>query len=324
MMRADRLLSLVLILQSNGGMTAEELAVQLEVSERTIYRDIEALSFAGIPIYTHPGVRGGIFLDEGYRSSVTSLTNAEAQTIVLTSEAAPFHDLGMEKAASGMLLKLLSALPAAQRDAAERLRQRIHIDPTGWFHTTESVPFLPLLHKVVWEDRVIELSYQRPDGVPTQRELHPYALIAKANVWYLVGKQIDGEMRTFRVSRIQDVSVHQACFQRPQDFDLSGYWQAQCALFEKQMLEGEIPCEVLVRIHPDGLRSLVSDLSGQYERLSAADPQEWVVLRINFDSRENAQMRMQAFGSRVEVLEPDWLRQRLLQEALAVARRYGG
>ncbi|MDD5370885.1 MAG: YafY family protein [Anaerolineaceae bacterium] len=323
-MRADRLLSIVLILQSQGGRTAEELAVQLEVSERTIYRDIEALSYAGIPIYTHPGVSGGIFLDEGYRGSMTTLTNAEAQAIVLTSGAAPLQDLGLEKAASGMLLKLLAALPAAQRDAAERLRRCIFIDPAGWFHSNESVPFLPVLHKVVWEDRVIELSYQRPDGALTQRELHPYALIAKANVWYLVGKQADGEMRTFRVSRIQNVRVQETCFQRPEDFDLTTYWHAQCALFEKQMLEGEVPCEVLVRVHPDGLRSLVSDLTGQYERQSSPGQQEWPTLRIKFDSREAAQSRMQAFGNRVEVLEPDWLRQRLLEEALAVANRYGG
>lgn len=321
-MRADRLLSIVLILQSQGGMTAQELADRLEVSERTIYRDIDALSFAGIPVYTHPGVSGGVFLDEGYRGSVAGLTDAEAQTLVLTGQAARLPELGLEKAASGMLLKLLSALPAAQRDAAERLRQRIFIDPAGWFHTSEPVPFLPLLHQVVWEDRVIQLSYQRPDGPPTQRELHPYALIAKANVWYLVGEQNDGDMRTFRVSRIQDVQLTGQTFQRSPGFDLAVYWRDQSSRFEKQLMEGDVPCETLVRVHPKTQRSLLSDLAGQYERLSPVESQDWALVRIKFETMESAQSRMQAFGSRVEVLEPSWLRQYLLAEARAVIAQY--
>ncbi len=321
-LRADRLLSLVQLLQIKGGMTAQELASQLEVSERTIYRDIEALSFSGIPIYTHPGVSGGVFLDEGFRGSLASLTSVEAQALALSGRAAPLQDLGLEKAATGMLFKLLAALPAAQRDAAERLRQRIFIDPEGWFHSNERVPFLPSLHQAVWDDRVIELRYQRPDGADTRRKLHPYALVAKANVWYLVGRQVDGEMRTFRVSRIQDVNVHDTHFVRPVDFDLTAYWQAQCAAFEKQALEGDEPCEVLVRVHPESTRTFVSDLTGQYERVDLPDPQGWLTLRINFDSLRAAQSRVLSYGSRVEALEPAWFREHIFLTVQDMNRFY--
>ncbi len=321
-MRADRLLSIVLLLQTSGGMTAQTLARQLEVSERTIYRDIEALSIAGIPIYTLPGINGGVFLDEGYRGTLAGLKSDEAQAMVLASRSGPLEDLGMDKAASGLLVKLLAALPAAQRDAAERLRRRIFIDPDGWFHSNERVPFLQILHKMVWEDRVIELRYQRPDGEPTQRELQPYALIAKANVWYLIGKQADGEMRTFRVSRIQDVQPKEICFEREDGFNLTSYWQEQCQLFERQMLEGDEPCDVLVRVEPSALRVFVSDLSGQYERFPDPDENGWIRLKISFTSPGSAQMRVLSYGKRVEVLDPAWMRERVARELEELVRMY--
>lgn len=321
-MRADRLISLVLLLQSHKGMTAQQLAGQLEVSERTIYRDIEALSFAGIPVYTHPGVSGGVFLDEEYQASLASLTSSEAQALALSTPEGPLADLGLEKAASGMLFKLLAALPAAQRGAAERLRERIFIDPAGWFHNSEPVPCLPSLQQAVWEDSPIDLTYQRPDGETTRRRLHPYALVAKANVWYLVGQQTDGEMRTFRVARIQDVTLTGARFQRPPDFNLEQYWQTQTAEFEKSISADDEPTEVILRVHPDALRGLVSDLSGQYERLEQDDPAGWARLRISFSSPAAAETRVLSFGSAVEALQPPWLRERLLRQAQAVAAFY--
>jgi predicted DNA-binding transcriptional regulator YafY len=320
-MRADRLLSLVLLLQSKGGMTAQDLADQLEVSERTIYRDVEALSFAGIPVYTHPGVSGGVFLDEAYRVSLASLNQAETQALVVSSQTGALADLGLEKAAAGMIFKLLAALPSTTRDAAERLQQRIYIDPGGWFNNSEQVPFLPSLHRAIWEDRTIELAYLRPDGAGTRRRLHPYALVAKANVWYLVGRQAaDGEMRTFRVSRIQEVTLSEARFQRPPEFNLVDYWRTQTALFEKTVIEVEDPCQVVVRVNPGSVRSLISDLTGQFEYLEQADPGGWVRLRIHFFTSAAAVSRVLAFGSDIEALEPTWFRERIqtaLQKMLA-------
>jgi predicted DNA-binding transcriptional regulator YafY len=320
-MRADRLLSLMLLLQGKKGMTAQQLAVELEVSERTIYRDIEALSFAGIPIYTHPGVSGGVFLDEAYRVSLASVSSSEAQALAVSSRSGPLADLGLDRAAAGVIFKLLAALPSAQRDAAERLRQRIYIDPEGWFHTSEPVPFLPALHQAIWEDRAIELAYMRPEGAPSRRRLNPYALVAKANVWYLIGQQADGEMRTFRVSRIQDVVASEVHFQRPESFDLTAYWQTQTRTFEKSLSDGDRPCEVVVRVHPDAVRSLLNDLTGQYQRLEQEDPQDWLRFRITFYSAGAAESRVLSFGSDVEALEPGWFRERLraqLQSVLAL------
>jgi predicted DNA-binding transcriptional regulator YafY len=323
-MRADRLLSLMLLLQSRGGMTAQELAGQLEVSERTIYRDIEALSFAGIPVYTHPGVSGGVFLDEAYRVSLASLTPSETQALVVSSQTGALADLGLEKAAAGMIFKLLAALPAAQRDAAERLQERIYVDPEGWFHNSEEVPFLPRLHQAIWEDRVIEMSYQRPDGAGSRRRLHPYALIAKANVWYLVGRQVDAEMRTFRVSRIQDVALSEAHFQRPPDFNLTDYWRTQTAQFERSVIEEDRPCQVVVRVNPGSVRALISDLTGQYEYLKDADAQDWVRLRITFYSAEAAESRVLSFCGNIEALEPAWFRERILKLLQSVLGLYQG
>jgi predicted DNA-binding transcriptional regulator YafY len=303
----------MLLLQSKGGMTAQELAGQLEVSERTIYRDIEALSFAGIPVYTHPGVSGGVFLDEAYRVSLASLTPSETQALVVSSQAGALADLGLDKAAAGMIFKLLAALPSAQRDAAERLQERIYIDPEGWFHNSEEVPFLPALHQAIWEDRVIDLAYLRPEGASSRRRLHPYALIAKANVWYLVGRQVDAEMRTFRVARIQEVALSEARFQRPAEFNLIEYWRTQTALFEKSVVDEDRPCQVVVRVNPGSVRSLISDLTGQYEYLEGADPQSWVRLRITFYSPEAAESRVLAFRGNIEALAPVWFRERIRQ-----------
>ncbi len=321
-MRADRLLSLMLLLQEKKGMTAQQLAIELEVSERTIYRDIEALSFAGIPIYTHPGVSGGVFLDEAYRVSLASLSSSEAQALAVSSRSGPLADLGLDRAAAGVIFKLLSALPSAQRDAAERLRQRIYIDPEGWFHTSEPVPFLPALHQAIWEDRAIELAYLRPEGATSRRRLNPFALVAKANVWYLIGQQADGEMRTFRVSRIQDVVVSEVRFQRPDGFDLTAYWQVHTRTFEKSLSDGDRPCEVVVRVHPDAVRSLLNDLTGQYQRLEQEDPQEWLRFRITFYSAGAAESRVLSFGSEVEALEPAWFRERIRTQVQTVLAMY--
>lgn len=194
-MRADRLISLLLNLHAKGRMTAAVLAKHLEVSERTIYRDLDALSAAGVPVYTQPGQNGGIFLDEGYRVALTGLSLAEVRALFVSSEAGPLNDLGLSKAVEGTLLKMMAALPQPQRREAERVRQRLHIDPKNWFQITEISPLLPQLQRAVWDDHVIEVDYQPIGGRYGRRELEAYALVAKANLWYLVARKSGGEMR---------------------------------------------------------------------------------------------------------------------------------
>jgi DNA binding protein with HTH domain/WYL domain-containing protein len=188
-MRADRLISLMLLLNARGRMTAQTLADQLEVSERTIYRDVDALGAAGIPIYVQPGVNGGIFLDENYRISLTGLSRAEAQALFISSKGTPLPDLGLDNAVEATLLKLFAALPSAHQVEVERLRNRFYIDPANWFQIVEPSALLPTLQQAVWEDRALSIQYQVVEGEWFEGVVNAYALVAKANIWYLVAEK---------------------------------------------------------------------------------------------------------------------------------------
>src|SRR5262245_7315559 len=196
-MRADRLISLMLLLNARGRMTAQTLANQLEVSERTIYRDVDALGAAGIPIYVQPGVNGGIFLDENYRVSLTGLTRAEVQALFVSSNARPLADLGLNGAVEAKLLKLFAALPSTHQAEVERLRGRIYIDPANWFQNAEPSDLLPILQQAVWEDRALSIQYQVVEGDWFEGVVNAYGLVAKANIWYLVAEKSPGEFRNY-------------------------------------------------------------------------------------------------------------------------------
>lgn len=231
-MRADRLLSLMLLLQTKGRQTALDLSEQLEVSLRTIYRDLDALSGAGIPVYTQSGPNGGVFLDEHYRVSLNGLSREDVQALFLISEAGPLKDIGLGK--SDTLLKLFAALPSVHRDEVERLRQRLYIDPANWFQMPETLPFLPLLQRAVWEDRLVRICYQPVEGGRIDRMVEAYGLVAKANIWYLIGKKTEtGEFRNFRIKRLGDVDLCEARFKRDAAFDLGKYWAESCAAYER-------------------------------------------------------------------------------------------
>lgn len=228
-MRADRLISLLMLLQARGRMTAQELAEQLEVSERTIYRDLDALSIAGIPIYGERGPGGGISLLDGYQTRLTGLTGPEAQALFLFSMAGPLSDLGLGKALDDALLKLSASLPAAYRDDAEQMRQRIHLDATWWYYTREAVPHLPLLQEAVCQEHTLLLCYRNESGIPGQQLVQPYGLVSKASIWFLVGANgTSSAKQVFRVSRIQSVEITEQLFVRPPDFDLATYWHDYC------------------------------------------------------------------------------------------------
>jgi len=322
-MRADRLVSLMLILHTRGSSTAQELAKELEVSERTIYRDIEALSGAGIPLFALPGNQGGIFLDESYRVALTGLTPAEVQSVFIASSAAPLKELGMARTAAGTFLKLLSALPGHQRKEVERYRQRIYIDPAGWFENSANIPLLPLLQQAVWEDRILQIRYQHAEGTLSTRTVEALGLVAKSSTWYLVARQPGKAVRTYRVDRIQTAELSDAVFQRSPDFDLPAEWQSQTAAFEQQFSEGEAPVAATLRIHPQSARMFTSSVTGRYEILEREDPQGWVTLRVQYPSQTGARMSILAFGSQIEVLSPAGLREHIRAAAGAVQDLYG-
>jgi predicted DNA-binding transcriptional regulator YafY len=207
--RASRLISLVLLLQSGGTMTAAELAGQLEVSERTIYRDILALSAAGVPVYSEQGRAGGYRLLDGYRTRLNGLNRAEAEALFLSGLPGPVRDMGLGAALAAAQLKVAAALPATMRDASSRARQRFHLDVPGWFQDADPPPLLAELARAVWEDRTVTLTYRRQGEVV--RTVEPLGLVLKTGAWYLVGR-VGADVRTYRVDRAGAVEVTDTVF----------------------------------------------------------------------------------------------------------------
>src|SRR5262249_39224316 len=231
-MRADRLISILLLLQVHRRITARELASRLEVSERTIHRDMEALSTGGVPVFAERGAGGGWALMEEYKTNLTGLNRAETRSLFLLKPAQLLADLGLEKASDAALIKLLAALPAMQRGDADYAQQRIHIDLSGWNRSEERVPVLPALQEAVWQERRLQLTYERGgDCGIVERSVDPLGLVAKGSVWYLVGS-VEGEIRSYRVSRIREAVVTSESFVRPKGFDLAAYWQESAKLFK--------------------------------------------------------------------------------------------
>jgi len=326
-MRADRLLSMMMLLQAKGCMSARELAAQLEVSKRTIYRDVEALSIAGVPIYTQPGVSGGILLDEDYRVSLTGLDKTEVLSLFVSGKTGPLQDLGLANTVEDALLKLFTELPSIHRREVEWMRQRVHIDPSFWFQAVEPVPFFPTIQQAVWENRIIMGRYQRSDGESVDRTLEAYGLVAKSNIWYLVGRKPDGQHRSYRIFRFKKISVTDKFFERSPDFDLASYWKMACREYEEYVAKETPPCSTRIRIHPSIMWYFDSLLTGKFKQdkpseFSTPDSDGWVPLEVLFDSMPEARAVALRFGDLIEVLEPVELRNEIIDTGRAIIRFY--
>ena len=306
----------MLLLGAQGRLTAQALAERLEVSERTIYRDLEALSIAGIPVYTQSGVNGGVFLDENYRISLTGFSQADIQALFVTTDAGPLADLGLGKDES--LLKLFAALPSLQRREVERLQQRFFIDPANWFQIAEVPSIFPILQRAVWEDRVINVTYQPVEGSSGERLLEAYALVAKANIWYLVGRKPGGELRNFRASRFESAVLTDTTFTRDPDFDLSAYWKESCERYEHLSMKDAPPYQTLLRIHPQAFWYFPGYMNGRYEKIGAPDEEGWITVRAVFDSLEHARTQVLGFGTQAEALDPPELCATVIETAEAI------
>ncbi|MEV0128847.1 YafY family protein [Dactylosporangium sp. NPDC050688] len=310
-MRASRLISLVLLLQAGGTVTAAELAEALEVSERTIYRDILALSAAGVPVYAEQGRAGGYRLLDGYRTRLNGLSRAEAEALFLSGLPGPVRDMGLGDVLAVAELKVAAALPAPIRDAAGRARQRFHLDVPGWFEDpAQPPPWLADLARAVWDDRVVRLRYQRREVVT--RTVEPYGLVLKNGAWYLVGR-VGGDLRVYRVDRIVDLTADGSAFTRDPAFDLAAFWAVRADEFVRRVLADR----VTIRVTPAGLRLLryavealaVRDaLAGWEERHHPADEQGRVVLELPVESVGVAYTQLLRLGPEVEVLAPQELR----------------
>jgi predicted DNA-binding transcriptional regulator YafY len=319
-MRASRLVSLLLLLQTRGQMTAAELAAELEVSIRTVLRDVDALGEAGVPIYTERGPHGGIRLVDGYRTRLTGLTPDEAEAIFLSGLPGPAAELGLGTVVAAARLKVLAALPPELRTRASRLVERFHLDASGWFHAQEPVPCLATLSDAVWESRIVTIDYGRGDRT-VERRLEPLGLVLKAGIWYCMARA-DGQIRTYRLSRIVRATASDERFERPPTFDLAGQWAEASAAYEESA-----PIEtVVVRIRPDRT-GLLTDVVGERAmddatRLTTDDPAGWLHFRLRLPWPEEVPGRMLAVGPSLEVLEPAAVRDRVAALARAVADGY--
>ncbi len=322
-MRADRLLSILMLLQTKGRLTAQELAERLEVSERTIYRDLDALSIAGVPVYAERGPGGGCALLESYRTNLTGLTEIEVKALFMFSIPGPLADLGMSKAFNAAMLKLSAALPTPQQDYAEHVRQRLYLDPVDWSHTQEPVPHLKTIQEAIWQDRRLNLTYRRADGNWVKRLVDPYSLAAKAGVWYMVGL-VTRWMVVFRVSRIQAAALTESHFERQPDFDLIAYWKDWCA----ETAASHPPYPVTLRVAWEVI-PLLPQLLGErahtlLDQAGLPDAEGAITLQFSFESFEAARSQVLGFGPGVEVLGPAALRTGVIEQATKIVAAYAG
>jgi predicted DNA-binding transcriptional regulator YafY len=311
-MRADRLVSLMLILQTRGKQTAESLAHELEVSRRTILRDVDALSIAGIPIIAEGGHGGGIMLDEAYRTSLTGLLEHEASALILQNNSDVLAEIGLGDAAERGMLKLQAAFPDRYRSALTSIQQRIYIDPLWWWHDAPAPAIWSDLQTAVYTDRCVAVTYENYSGVSIERHLEPYSLVSKSNYWYLIARR-DGEMRTYRVSRIRQLTLMNQSFERDIGFDLVHYWESHMEQFAAAF--SEYAC--VLRVHPDQINFIRTLTSGRNSILSE-DQDGWLRVRLHIDSESMAAMLVFGAGVQAEIIEPESLRQTVIAQSEAL------
>ena len=313
-MRADRLISIVLLLQANGRMTAESLAGRLEVSQRTILRDMDALSTAGVPVTAERGTGGGWRLIDGYETKLTGLTPAEIRSLFLARPPALLAELGIKEAADAAWLKLRAALPVGVREQAEFVRQRLLIDSRNWRDSAESLTSLPVILESLWAARRLKFQYEKSDGESSEREVDPLGLVARGNRWYLIATRGD-EQRTYRVSRIRTAEILPVPCMRPQKFDLAAYWEASTNRFREHLPRYDAMFLVSHDIMPwvcyRSWRVVEQVPVGDRFRVS-----------MRFDAPEEARQFALAFGAELEVIEPQELREHVIATARAVVAAY--
>jgi predicted DNA-binding transcriptional regulator YafY len=300
-MRADRLLAIMLRLQTRTTLTTQALADELGVSRRTILRDIDALCAAGVPVFTQSGQGGGVGLDEAYCVALTGLRAAEVQALFLSGNLKPLAELGLDSAADSLLLKFFATLPTLQQELVRRLQQRVYIDSTWWI-ADDAPPALSAVLEAVNHDRQLHITYQRRDGQISERILHPYGLVAKGGMWYLVALR-EYEWRTYRVSRMQQVTILEAPFQRRTDFDLQRHWRTAMG----ELFDAMLQYRFTLRIHTRRQEFVRRYSTGRYEVIAADDGTGWFTARFAAESIEAALMLSFGLGADAEIVEPQEL-----------------
>ncbi|MFF2809049.1 helix-turn-helix transcriptional regulator [Streptomyces sp. NPDC058000] len=320
-MRADRLLALLLLLQNRGRMTATALAAELEVSVRTVYRDIEALGASGVPVRTDRGPDGGYRLMDGYRTRLTGLTDAEAGALFLAGAPGPARDLGLGAVLATAQLKVQAALPAELAERTRRIQDRFHLDAPAWFRDADPVAHLAPIARAVWEQRVLRTHYRRWRG-EVHRELRPLGIVLKGGIWYLVAL-VDEAVRTYRIARFLAVDLTGEAFVRPAGFDLAAYWAESSRRLEAALHQDT----ARLRISPQA-RRLLPMLYGAVGRRALEDAGEpeadgWTVVEMPVEGPAVAVGDLLRLGAEAEVLGPPALRRAVADAVAVLAGRYG-
>lgn len=318
-MRADRLLAILLLLQRGGKMTAGQLARRLEVSERTIYRDLEALGAAGVPVYAEPGRGGGIRLVEGYRTDLSGLSLSEAELVPLLGLSGAFAGIALGSSLRRAETKLLMSLGEDQRRRAEVAQKRIHVDLQRWWDHAEAVPHLAAVADAVLAGRRLRITYRRgQDASEVRRRLDPLGLVVQGGTWYLVASAGRGEPRIYRISRIAGVEVIDETAEHPDGFDLRDFWAQR-----KEEFHMTRPgYRVKVRARGHALRTL---LGGRWWDAVVEEPagtDGWATVAVSVETKWTARDRMLALGAGAEVIEPAELREMILESLAGMNEVY--
>lgn len=318
-MRASRLLSILMLLQTRGRMSAARLAAEVEVDLRTIYRDIDDLSSAGVPVYAERGRSGGFQLLEGYRTKLTGLTRAEAEALFLVGLPEAAAELGLREPSAAARLKMLAALPAETRAAADRVASRFHFDPTPWYRDPEAGPLLRIVAEAVWAGRKLRVRYESWDKI-VERDLDPLGLVLKAGVWYLVARA-DRSIRTYRVSKILEAAAREESFAYPAGFDLAAQWRRSAKEFEASLYRDK----AILIVSERGRRRFAS-FSAAVEKAAKETAREvapgrWRVT-IPIETIAQAVRDVLSFGAEAEVVGPDALRSAVREQAAQLAAIY--
>lgn len=318
-MRPSRLLTILLLLQARGQITASALAAELEVSERTVYRDLDELSAAGVPVYGERGKGGGYRLLEGYRTELTGMSAEEAGALLLAGAPGPAAELGLGTILATTRLKLLAAVPPGLREAAVRAEQRFYLDPAIWAHDrSRDDRHLRRVAQAVWHDRRLGIAYRRPDGVIAQRTIDPLGLVHKTGRWYLVAL-VDGTPRVYRIDRLEAVQEIEEAATRPASFDLTTFWTA----WEAEYATTLPTFQLRVRLGPEAMRHRddLGPLAPRAVSGQVACADGWVEQTLEFDASRVAVAALLALAPQVEILAPDDLRAELAKTAGEIATR---
>lgn len=310
-MRADRLISILLLLQNKGKLTTKELAKELEVAERTIHRDMEALSAAGIPVIAERGKFGGWRLLDQYRTKLTGLKENEWMSLFISPSFQLLADLGLSKDWQKARQKILASFPNALKKNVHDVWNRIHVDTTQWGHSPEKIESFKILQQAIWEERKLQMKYERADRECIERIVEPLGLVAKGSAWYLVASSNEN-IRSYRASRIISVILLTDVFSRPDDFDLVQYWSHSTQEFIKSLPKYEVDVE----ISPSIVQRI--KFTGRFVRVLKMDipaESEWTPASLCFETEQEAKEYILGFANQIRIIRPIRLRKQIYDMA---------